>query len=103
MRHFSTQVMELKLPTHSLLAEFGVSMPLKTMHQLPNTRVLPAPELCYGGSNDNQNAGKKGRVIPSDGVWDMWGSNVKFYVPKDVISWAVVGVGLRNPLQKYQK
>jgi hypothetical protein len=84
---------------HKLLNEFGVSLPSNEMHKLPNTRILPPPNLCYGADNTGGNVGR-GIVTPSDGVWDMWGSSVQFYNPVSVENWCVVGVGLQYPLDK---
>lgn len=99
IKFFHIQVNDLSLldPKHKLLTQFGVSLPSREMHKLPNTRILAPPELCYGGSNNGQGSGR-GRLTPSDGVWDMWGSNLLFYEAKNVTSWAIVGVGLRNGL-----
>lgn len=84
-------------PKHELLTQFGVSLPSHEMHKLPNTRILAPPELCYGISSSAQETGR-GIVTPSNGAWDMWNSNLQFYLPKDISSWAIVGVGLRNGL-----
>lgn len=48
------------------------------MHKLPNTRVLAAPELCYGADNNRRENGN-GRLKPTDGVWDMWLVNSVYY------------------------
>ncbi|KAL1471881.1 hypothetical protein MTO96_039655, partial [Rhipicephalus appendiculatus] len=58
--------------------EFDVSV-TNTMMEVTG-RVLPAPELLYGGSTQQ-------RVEPRKGVWDMRGK--KFYEPAVLDTWAL--------------
>ncbi|KAL1467301.1 hypothetical protein MTO96_042275 [Rhipicephalus appendiculatus] len=55
-------------------------------------RVLPAPELLYGGSNQQ-------RVKPTNGVWDMRGK--KFYEPAVFDTWALACFALQEMCGEY--
>jgi eukaryotic translation initiation factor 2C len=87
-------IQDLQMNQNSLLQDFGVNFNDELL-QLKETRVLSAPELCYGVASSGrreQGAGipSRGRIMPQNGEWDQWSHNVQFFKPIKIHNWAVL-------------
>lgn len=68
-KRISDTVEVLQLKNNKLMKDFGISIPVNgQMHRLPDTRILNAPELCYGA---DANTGQMAVIKPSEGTWDI--------------------------------
>ena len=77
--------------TDPYLKNFGLSIKPE-MIEFPG-RILPAPQIQYGGSSKTNNI-----VIPDRGVWDM--RSKQFFLGKKVECWAIVSFANHRHMRK---